>query len=195
MSPDEAELWKHATRTLERVKAKARVPDRSDAPMVVAPRPVHDTPPAAKAAASARAGPPASIPSKQGPPSAPLPKFERRKAKQIAGGKAEIGARVDLHGLRQADARSRLRAFLLEAHGKGHRTVLVITGKGGEQGGDRLDGLLGRPQRGVLRRSVPGWLEEPDMRALVLSYTQAGVRHGGAGALYVQLRKGGRSSS
>jgi DNA-nicking Smr family endonuclease len=45
----------------------------------------------------------------------------------------------------------------------------------------------------VLRRNVPGWLEEPDLRAIVLSYTQAGIRHGGAGALYVQLRKGSRS--
>jgi len=35
------------------------------------------------------------------------------------------------------------------------------------------------------------WLEEPDLRAVVLSYTQAATRHGGAGALYVQLRKGG----
>jgi DNA-nicking Smr family endonuclease len=36
---------------------------------------------------------------------------------------------------------------------------------------------------------VPRWLEEPDLRAVVLSYTQAGPRHGGAGALYVRLRK------
>ena len=54
---------------------------------------------------------------------------------------------------------------------------------------DGLGDLLGERQRGVLRRSVPHWLEEPDLRAVVLGYTQAAVRHGGAGALYVQLRE------
>jgi len=36
---------------------------------------------------------------------------------------------------------------------------------------------------------VPGWLAESDLRAVVVSYTEASPRHGGAGALYVQLRK------
>ena len=67
--------------------------------------------------------------------------------------------------------------------------MLVITGKGGEEPADALGSLMGERQRGVIRRNVPHWLEEPDLRAVVLSYTQASPRHGGAGALYVQLRK------
>lgn len=144
---------------------------------------------------------PATAPSPQVPASAaksaksspaPLAEFERRKARQIASGRIEVDARIDLHGLRQRDAHARLRAFLLQAHASGHRTVLVITGKGGEETGDRLADLAGERQRGVLRRNVPHWLEEPELRAIVLSYTQAGVRHGGAGALYVQLRRAAR---
>ena len=46
--------------------------------------------------------------------------------------------------------------------------------------------------RGVLRRNVPAWLDEPELRAVVLGYTTAGVRHGGEGALYVQLRRSSR---
>jgi DNA-nicking Smr family endonuclease len=42
----------------------------------------------------------------------------------------------------------------------------------------------------VLRRNLPQWLEEPQFREMVSSFTQAGARHGGAGALYVQLRRG-----
>jgi DNA-nicking Smr family endonuclease len=122
----------------------------------------------------------------------PLADFDRRKARQIASGKVEVDARIDLHGLRQADAHARLRAFLLEAHARGFKTVLVITGKGGEEPADRLGDLAGERQRGVLRRNVPHWLGEPELRVIVLSFTPAGVRHGGAGALYVQLRKGGR---
>ncbi len=67
--------------------------------------------------------------------------------------------------------------------------MLVITGKGGEEPADGFGALLGERQRGVIRRNVPHWLEEPDLRAVVLSYTQASPRHGGAGALYVRLRK------
>ncbi len=190
VTTDEAELWKHATRTLDRVKAKPRV----GAPREPSPPPVPRTP-----AAMAR-GKPASAPSiapgatansrEKKPPAAPLAEFERRKARQIGSGKVELDARIDLHGLRQHDARARLRAFLLDAHAQGHKTVLVITGKGGEEPADRLGELAGERQRGVLRRNVPGWLQEPDLRAIVLSFTQAGVRHGRAGALYVQLRKG-----
>jgi len=65
-----------------------------------------------------------------------------------------------------------------------------ITGKGDAAAErDHLAAALGKTQRGVLRRSVPQWLEEPELRSVVLSYTSAGTRHGGDGALYVQLRK------
>jgi DNA-nicking Smr family endonuclease len=58
------------------------------------------------------------------------------------------------------------------------RTVLVITGKGGF--GDA---------RGVLREAVPRWLNEGDLRPRVLSCAWAQPKHGGAGALYVLLRR------
>jgi DNA-nicking Smr family endonuclease len=195
VSEEEAQLWAHATRTLERVRAKPRVaasgePSEEAAP---APRASRRAPTAAsgeagKASPPAKPSPGAAGAKASGPP--PLAEFERRRARQLASGKIEIGARIDLHGLRQDEARARLRGFLQTAHAEGHRTVLVIPGKGGEGGADRLGALAGERPRGVIRRSVPAWLAEPDMRAIVLSHTQAGVRHGGAGALYVQLRKG-----
>jgi DNA-nicking Smr family endonuclease len=188
ISPEEAELWKHATRSLERVKAKPRVTTASATMARLPERVVHET--QAAVAPDAKLAARAADPVKGEARSAPIAQFERRKAKKIAAGKVEIDARIDLHGLRQADARSRLRAFLLRAHANEHRTVLVITGKGGDEPMDRLEALTGGRQRGVLKRNVPVWLEEPDLRAIVLSYTQAGIRHGGAGALYVQLRKG-----
>lgn len=125
----------------------------------------------------------------------PLAEFDRRAVRQIASGKVVIDARLDLHGLRQRDARVELHAFLRAAQARGHKTVLVITGKGAPSGEpDYLAGALGTQQRGILRRSVPQWLEEPDLRYVVLSYTSAGTRHGGDGALYVQLRKAARET-
>ncbi len=191
VTADEARLWEHATRSLEPVKAKARV---VATPAVSEPMPA--TTQASQPSPVSRKAPGASRePSTVAPAKAksrqpvPLAEFDRRKVRQIASGKIEVEARIDLHGSRQRDARARLRSFLLAAHAKGHKTVLVITGKGGEEPADPLGSLMGERQRGVIRRSVPHWLEEPDLRAVVLSYTQASPRHGGAGALYVQLRK------
>jgi DNA-nicking Smr family endonuclease len=44
-----------------------------------------------------------------------------------------------------------------------------------------------------LRRIVPHWLGAPDLRAVVLGFEEAGRAHGGAGALYVRLRRGERA--
>ena len=41
----------------------------------------------------------------------------------------------------------------------------------------------------MLRRLVPHWLREPDLRSTVLGFEEAGPGHGGAGALYVRLRR------
>ena len=121
----------------------------------------------------------------------PLAEFDRRAARQVASGKVAIDARLDLHGVRRRDARAQLLAFLRASQEQGCKTVLVITGKGDEASGhrDHLADALGEPQRGVLRRLVPQWLAEPELRSVVLSFTTAGVRHGGNGALYVQLRR------
>jgi DNA-nicking Smr family endonuclease len=194
ITPDEADLWDRLTRSVDKVKVKPRVTSSSA-----------DAPAGPAATAPARAAAAAQAPSKmektksarlpQVPPAVaqrppPLVELDRRAVRQIASGKTAIDTRLDLHGARQRDARARLTAFLVDAQAKGHRNVLVITGKGGEAGSaDPLGGALGEPQRGVLRRGVPLWLEQPELRAVVLSYTPAGTRHGGDGALYVQLRK------
>jgi DNA-nicking Smr family endonuclease len=66
--------------------------------------------------------------------------------------------------------------------------VLVITGKG-PAGQDSEIRPFGAPERGVLKRLVPKWLAETELGALVTGYSTAKARHGGAGALYVRLRR------
>jgi DNA-nicking Smr family endonuclease len=189
VTPDEAALWDHATRTLSPVKAKARVTEAAPAEPS---KPSPPQPPAKKSPPARTARSPAP-PMPRPAPSPPLTDFDRRQARRIATGKLEIEARIDLHGLRQSDAAVRLRAFLFDAHARGLKTVLVITGKGGEAPrGDYMAEAFGQKTRGVLRRSVPGWLDGPELRAVVLGYTTAGIRHGGEGALYVQLRRPAR---
>lgn len=118
----------------------------------------------------------------------PLADFDQRAARRIRSGRIEIEARIDLHGFRQNEAHGALRSFLLSAHARGLRWVLVITGKGGPVRQERERSHWYEAERGVLKRNVPRWLAEPDLRAVVVSYTSASLSHGGEGALYIQLR-------
>ncbi|MFM2388743.1 MAG: hypothetical protein RLZZ437_298 [Pseudomonadota bacterium] len=100
-------------------------------------------------------------------------------------GKLAPEARIDLHGMTLAEAQPELVSFVLNAHAAGLRLVLVITGKGKAKPDH---GPI--PQRvGVLRHQVPQWLRLPPMGHVVLQVAEAHLRHGGAGALYVYLRR------
>lgn len=128
-------------------------------------------------------------PQPKAPP--PLAAVDRKRMRRIRTGRVEIEARIDLHGMRQSEAHEALVRFLLRCQGRDRRWVLVITGKGKASDDDRYAPFeLGRHgERGVLKRNVPRWLDEPELRSVVLSYTTAATAHGGEGALYVHLRK------
>ncbi|MCF3639958.1 Smr/MutS family protein [Rhizobium sp. TRM95111] len=101
--------------------------------------------------------------------------------RKIAKGRLPLEARIDLHGMIQSEAHGLLLGFLIRAHDRGLRHVLVITGKGGSIGSD-----------GALKRAVPLWFSLPEFRPLISSYEPAARNHGGEGALYVRLaRQGG----
>ena len=113
----------------------------------------------------------------------PLVPLEQETLRKLSRGSADPEARIDLHGMRQAEAHSQLKSFLHHRHAVGHRVVLVITGKGAS-----ADSAFRPDERGVLRRMVPHWLAAPDLRMIVLGFTVASRRHGGDGAFYVRLR-------
>ncbi|MEL6288348.1 MAG: Smr/MutS family protein [Pseudomonadota bacterium] len=130
-------------------------------------------------------------------PSAPaLATFDAKRLRRLSRGAIEIGATLDLHGMRQHEAHNALRRFLAQAQARGVRHVSVITGKGGSKGRGYADTDVGeiddygRPrERGVLRRVVRHWLEDVEFRAFVVSYTTAPRSHGGEGALFVHIRR------
>ncbi|NLS01208.1 DNA mismatch repair protein MutS [Rhizobium sp. P38BS-XIX] len=104
--------------------------------------------------------------------------LERPVKRKIAKGHLALEARIDLHGLIQSEAHSMLLDFLLRAHTRGLRHVLVITGKGSSMGSE-----------GALRRAVPLWFSKPEFRFLISSYEAAAQHHGGDGALYIRLSR------
>src|SRR5262249_19750190 len=147
VTPDEAALWDHATRSLAPVRVKPRVTEGAPAAPAGSSQNDPTSKTAGKSAPKAAPRPPPPQPHPQPPPT--LADFDRRRARRIASGKVDIEARIDLHGMRQSDAHARLRHFLLDAHARGLKTVLVITGKGGEaQKGDYMADAFGQPRRG-----------------------------------------------
>jgi DNA-nicking Smr family endonuclease len=173
LTEDEERLWAAVARSVRPLRAKPTIKPSAPAPAKVGPRPQTARPPVPKHTEHA----PQPVALKAKPPSA-AGTLARRERQQLARGKAEIGGRIDLHGMTQAEAHNTLLRFLRRAQAEGVKFVLVITGKGGPRG-----------DRGVLRRQVPLWLALPEMRACVLGFDVAHVGHGGEGALYVRLRK------
>ena len=126
------------------------------------------------------------VPAKKAAEPPKTPPADRSAEKRVRRGRIEVEARIDLHGVTQDKARAMLGRFLHSARARGLSTVLVITGKGvklpwRERGEDEAP-------PGVLRRRLPEWLGEAELRHLVSGYAPAHRRHGGDGAFYVTMR-------
>jgi DNA-nicking Smr family endonuclease len=197
LSKEDEALWEHTASSLKPLRGKKgrHHPGVAEADETAAFAPKTKTGKHAASASPLGAGkshakaPPAAAPSQKGTPN--LSAFDRKAARRLRQGQIEIEARIDLHGMRQHEAHVALRRFLLSCFGRGLRWVLVITGKGGPRPREEDD--FGRSERGILRKNVPMWLAEPELRAVVVSFTTAAIPHGGEGALYVQLRNPDRA--
>ncbi|PCI33096.1 MAG: hypothetical protein COB54_04960 [Alphaproteobacteria bacterium] len=108
---------------------------------------------------------------------------------KLRRGKIRPEGRIDLHGMSEDRAFAALSHYVEEAHRRGKRFILVITGKGG------LKSDLGTSshsdyerQRGILKTNVPRWLSQGHLATRIVSYYAANTAHGGDGALYVILK-------
>lgn len=183
LSAEDRTLWTHVARSVTPL-------DPARAADILAEPPEEVAPPAPKSAPKPAAAKPMKVTAPPPPPLAPL---EKRLRQRLSRGKVEVDARLDLHGLTQDAAHRRLLGFLRQAQFDGLRVVIVITGKGApkrsaafDDGNWDADPFAGR---GVLRRMVPQWLTLPEMRPLVIGFEEAAIGHGGAGALYVRIRR------
>jgi DNA-nicking Smr family endonuclease len=178
LTEEEERLWAVVARSIKPLRAGKRVP------MAAVPKlsPPKLSPQSARPVRRAAADhPPAAAAPHPKPPASAIA-IARREKQQLARGKTEIGGRIDLHGMTQAQAHDALLHFLHRYQAEGAKFVLVITGKGSA-------GAVARGERGVLRRQVPLWLGLAEFRVCVLGFDVAHVGHGGEGALYVRLRR------
>lgn len=179
LSADERILWGKVARSTRPMPGKTGVLNELDAFLEEAEK-------EADAATLKTAAPKSAAGAVGQPEQAAAPKpaggihhpLERPVKRKIAKGRLALEARIDLHGLVQSEAHIMLLEFLMRAHDRGMRHVLVITGKGSSLGSD-----------GALKRAVPMWFSKPEFRYLISSYEAAAQHHGGEGALYIRLSR------
>jgi DNA-nicking Smr family endonuclease len=179
LTVEDEEVWSAVTRTLKPLKpARIHVAEK---PRVVAEVIKVETPRRRLAHA-----PPTYVPDLCRKPSAPrIQPIEDKLKRKLARGSLRADMKLDLHGMRQHEAHDALYSFIGRARGAGARIVIVVTGKGRGSRSDDGHGHGG----GILQRMVRHWLAAPELRDRVIGFDEADAAHGGAGALYVRIRR------
>ena len=99
--------------------------------------------------------------------------------RRLRRGEFALQGHVDLHGLLKDEAKNELEAFLAKSRQQGKRCVLVVHGRG----------LHSKDQVPVLKEALKGWMHTARFARHVLAFTSARPHDGGAGAVYVLLKK------
>ena len=107
--------------------------------------------------------------------------------RQLARGLVSPDRSIDLHGHTLASAHAMLDAALDQAIRADLRVLLLVTGKPPRPASERPH----RPGtfRGAIRAAVGDWLAGSRFAGRIAAVRAAHPRHGGAGALYIVLRR------
>ena len=107
------------------------------------------------------------------------PGVDHRLAQRLHRGEFAVQTQCDLHGHTVEEAKVVVQRFVTQAYTAGQRCVRVIHGRGHNS----------RDNRPVLKEQVQLWLSHGRLSRLVLAFATAPAADGGAGAVYVLLRR------
>jgi DNA-nicking Smr family endonuclease len=99
--------------------------------------------------------------------------------RRLKRGELALQAHVDLHGLLKEEAKTELESFLAKSRQQGRRCVLVVHGRG----------LHSKDQVPVLKEALKRWMRTDRFARHVLAFSTARPHDGGAGAIYVLLKR------
>jgi DNA-nicking Smr family endonuclease len=105
--------------------------------------------------------------------------LDPRVVRRLRKGEFAVQGHVDLHGMTREEAKRALDAYLVQARHSGKRCVLVVHGRG----------LHSKDQVPVLKDAVKRWMATARLAEHVLAFATARPHDGGAGAVYVLLRR------
>ncbi len=109
--------------------------------------------------------------------------------KDLKRGKIKIDRRIDLHGYSLIKAHKKFTEEVIKAFEQNKRCMLIITGKGNYK--KNIDDTNPTPRLfyGKIKNSIIDWIGNKELKNYVLTYQNAGIEHGGDGAIFVYLRK------
>ncbi|WEK02046.1 MAG: Smr/MutS family protein [Candidatus Sphingomonas phytovorans] len=180
LTPDEAALWARVMASVRPIRPRVAV----KVPPVAAPAPAPAKAPSAKAQRVAATRPPVQkppAPSKQD--RAPGNTLDGSWDRQLSRGLVSPDCAIDLHGHTLNSAYALLDSALDQAIRSGDRLVLLVTGKPPRAESERPHA------RGAIRAAVGDWLAGSRHATSIAAVRGAHPRHGGAGALYIILRR------
>ncbi len=112
--------------------------------------------------------------------------IDNQTVKRFKREEYKIEAVLDLHGQTEKAAYNLVHEFVKQAYIENKRCVLIVTGKGNYHSEKDEDIFA---SRGILKNCVPGWLNSPELRPLILAFRHPSEANGGSGALYILLRR------
>ncbi|MFM5925275.1 MAG: Smr/MutS family protein [Novosphingobium sp.] len=189
LSREEADLWRRVAQTVKPLARRQAVPAQSeraepqDSPdglpsELLAPGPARPKPKAAAAASQPTRA------AEQRPRPLDRHGLDGSWEKKLARAEVHPDFTLDLHGHSLDAAHARLDHGLAQAAALGARVVLVITGKARPtEAADRSE------RRGAIRAKLLDWLAHGSHASRIAAVRGAHRKHGGAGAVYVILRR------
>lgn len=183
LAPEENALWKKVAATVEPLRKGAPVLDPAAPPTVRAPK----VSPRNTAAPAAAPRPAAKLPPPRRTHQAAT--LDGHWDRRLRKGLVRPDMSIDLHGHTLASAQALLDDAIGRALLRGARVLLVVAGRL-RPGADRLPQMHGDPRpRGAIRASLPDWLAYSPYADQIAALRPAHISHGGAGAVYVILRR------
>jgi DNA-nicking Smr family endonuclease len=113
--------------------------------------------------------------------------LDKKVLGKLKNGRVRPERILDLHGFTYDQAFKKVNQMVYSSFNDGIRLILVITGKGRKL--DPYKSFFEDRPTGLLKESLPLWLENPGIKCLILSVMTAHGSHGGSGAFYIYLKK------
>jgi len=183
LDPQESALWKKVAATVKPLRKPASPLAPVAPPTVAPPKPA----PRSIARPAAEPLPPIKLPPPRRTHQAAT--LDGHWDRRLRKGLVRPDMSIDLHGHSLASAQALLDDSIGRALLRGARVLLVVAGRL-RPGADRLPLMHGDPRpRGAIRASLPDWLAFSPYADQIVALRPAHVSHGGAGAVYVILRR------
>ncbi len=111
-----------------------------------------------------------------------VPGLDPGIVRRLRRGEFAVQGHIDLHGMTKDEAKTAVDEFLRKSRAAGKRCVLLVHGRG----------IHSKDQVPILKDALKSWLATARFGRHVLAFATARPVDGGAGALYVLLRRNGR---